>query len=241
MSNPLVSIIVPAYKSDRYIKRCINSVIAQTYENWELVVVVSPPGDTTVRIVCDYADPRIHVIPEFQKTNVATARNAGLVATSGKYVAFLDADDWWRPRKLEKQIRRLEIVSAMWCCHYLVIHHDDETIELNCAYPGRSMGIEGLHTILMRRSLLDVVGRFDQSMQKADDADMVLRISSYPSVCLCECLSDCYANPVGLTKNTTGFQNLMIVSRLAVKYGAWELLAYHWKNYLLAAAGFHYD
>lgn len=245
--DPLVSIIIPIYKGNaEYIKQCFDSLLSQTYEKWEAIVVVDDAyNDTSFDLIKRYGrmDARIFAVGRSLKTNPANARNHGLEwGSRGKYVAFLDSDDWWSPNKLYFQVCHMELTpSLMWTCHWLALNHPDGKVVVNKEYPGKSWGIEGLHTVLMKRELLNKVGEFDKSLNKSDDADMVLRIRNYPSHQLPISLSHCRINPLGLTMNTTKFENLMMVTRLAIKNQAWWLLPYHWKNYILSFMGCHFD
>lgn len=242
MSEPLVSIIIPVYKgTPEYIKKCLDSLLNQTYKKWEAIVVVDNANhDDTFNLMKEYerGDPRIIVFGRLSKTNPANARNYGLATAFGKYIAFLDSDDWWQPNKLSIQVNYMESNPMfVWTCHWLALNYPNGDVVINKAYPGKSWGIEGLHTVLMKRLPLE----FDESLTKADDADMVLRLTKYPSTQLQICLSDCRINPTGLTVNTTPFENLMSVTKLAIKNQAWWLLPYHWKNYILSSTGCHFD
>ena len=109
MQSDLISIITPMYNGARFIARTIDSVIVQTYPNWEMIIVDDGSKDNSPEIVNDYVrrDPRIHLI---RKTNggSASARNMGLKASLGRYVCFLDSDDLWLPEMLEQQISLLK-------------------------------------------------------------------------------------------------------------------------------------
>lgn len=101
-----MSIIMPSYKSRRFISNSINSVISQTYENWEMIIVDDMSPDDSNKIIQKYVniDPRIQLIPLNKNSGPAIARNIGIENAKGKYIAFLDSDDIWLPVKLEKQI-----------------------------------------------------------------------------------------------------------------------------------------
>lgn len=106
---PLISIIVPVYKVEKYIRQCIESVLSQTYENFELLLINDGSPDNS-GIICDeYAklDKRVTV---FHKENggVSTARNLGLKNMTGEWVCFLDSDDWWAPSFLQNFIHLIE-------------------------------------------------------------------------------------------------------------------------------------
>lgn len=100
----LVSIIMPAYNCGRFIKESIDSVLAQTYTNWELLIVDDCSTDNTKAIVSTYDDKRIRYMRNPQNMGAALTRNKALREAKGRYIAFLDADDMWLPEKLERQI-----------------------------------------------------------------------------------------------------------------------------------------
>lgn len=101
----LVSIIIPVYNAEQYIGQTIESVLNQTYENWELLLVDDGSKDSSCAIIEEYAkkDKRIRLICK-ENEGAAKARNTGVLEASGKYVAYLDADDLWLSCKLEKEI-----------------------------------------------------------------------------------------------------------------------------------------
>lgn len=107
MNNyPLISIVTPSFFSERYIEECIRSVQAQTYNNWELIVVDGESQDLTVDIVQNIskADDRIRLINNTNDDGPAQARSLGLTHARGDYIAFIDSDDLWLPTKLADQI-----------------------------------------------------------------------------------------------------------------------------------------
>ena len=107
MQNPLVSIIVPCYNVSKYIGAAIESVCAQTYGNWELLITDDASTDDTVDIVNGYVeqDHRIHLYRLDNNCGAGVARNNSILYAQGRYIAFLDADDWWYPNKLELQLQ----------------------------------------------------------------------------------------------------------------------------------------
>ena len=103
--NDLVSIIMPSYNTGQFIKESIESVLAQSYSNWELLIVDDCSPDNTDEIVAPYlADSRIRYIKNERNSGAAVSRNRALREAQGKWIAFLDSDDLWHPEKLEKQI-----------------------------------------------------------------------------------------------------------------------------------------
>ena len=111
-----VSIIVPVYNVEKFITRTIDSVRSQTYEDWELLLVMDGCTDGTLQVIeqyCDRAkDERIRVIHQPRNMGAACARNRGVAEARGRYIAYLDSDDLWRKDKLEKQLAFMEEKAA---------------------------------------------------------------------------------------------------------------------------------
>jgi len=130
-NEPLISVIIPLYNAEKYIAETIQSVINQTYTNWELLVVDDCSTDTSRDIVREYEskDNRIKLIEsESNFGGPARPRNIGLENVKGEYIAFLDADDVWLPQKLDKQLKFLRANPNMDICHTLanVINENSE-------------------------------------------------------------------------------------------------------------------
>ena len=103
--SDLVSIIMPSYNTAQYIADSIESVLAQTHENWELLIVDDCSTDNTDEVVAEFSiDPRIRYLKNAKNSGAAVSRNRALREARGKWIAFLDSDDLWEPEKLEKQI-----------------------------------------------------------------------------------------------------------------------------------------
>lgn len=107
--NELVSIITPSYNTAKFIGETIESVQAQTYQNWEMIIVDDCSSDNTDEVVAKYlSDKRIQFIKNEKNSGAAVSRNRALREAKGKWIAFLDSDDLWMPTKLEKQISFME-------------------------------------------------------------------------------------------------------------------------------------
>ena len=100
----MVSIITPAFNSEKFIAETIQSVLAQTYQNWELLIVDDCSTDKTAEIISRFQDSRIKYFYNSTNKGSAVSRNIALQKASGRWIAFLDSDDLWHPEKLEKQI-----------------------------------------------------------------------------------------------------------------------------------------
>ena len=107
--NDLVSIIMPSYNTAKFIPETIESVLAQSYDNWELIIVDDCSADNTDEAVKPFlSDTRIHYIKNEKNSGAAVSRNRALQEAKGKWIAFLDSDDLWMPDKLKKQIAFME-------------------------------------------------------------------------------------------------------------------------------------
>jgi len=115
--DKLVSVITPLYNGERYIRETIMSVKKQTYENWEMIIVDDGSTDNGQKIVMELVaqDSRIHYYKNEKNRGVAETRNRGIQLAQGRYIAFLDSDDLWKPNKLEKQIAFMTEKNAAFC------------------------------------------------------------------------------------------------------------------------------
>jgi len=125
-AHPLVSVITPAYNAARFIRAAIESVKRQTYPHWELILIDDCSRDETVALIQEeLGDPRIQLIELAQNSGAAVARNAGIRAAKGKYLAFLDSDDLWLPEKLERQVAFMQERDAAFSfTQYRIIRED---------------------------------------------------------------------------------------------------------------------
>lgn len=108
----LVSVVVPAYNVEQYITQAIESILAQTYTNFEMLIIDDGSQDRTVEICQTFQDSRIRIIQQ-QNRGLAGARNTGIRNAQGEYLAFLDSDDCWLPEKLAKHVQHLESASQV--------------------------------------------------------------------------------------------------------------------------------
>ena len=188
---PKVTVIIPVFNGEGYIRTALNSVFTQTYKNYEIVCVDDGSKDQSGVILKEYAD-RIHLV---QQANVgqSAARNAGVKGATGIYVAFLDQDDVWYPSKLERQVASLEAdpEAVMVYCDMDTIDDNGNVIQQSvissnrlsppkwptltrlvgwdpCIYPS---------TMLIRKNVFDQVGGFDPEITCfGEDIDLVLRL-----------------------------------------------------------------
>lgn len=110
--NKTVSVVVPVYRAQDFIQNTMDCVLAQTYSDWELFLVVDDPKDPTIKVIEQYIsdkqESRIHILIQEENKGAALARNRGVQEATGRYIAYLDADDLWKSDKLEKMVAFLE-------------------------------------------------------------------------------------------------------------------------------------
>jgi len=113
----LVSIITPLYNSKAFIAETISSVLKQTYTNWELLLIDDCSTDNTLEVVAEFLlkNPNIKLIKNNSNSGAAISRNKGIAEAKGDFIAFLDADDLWKPKKLEKQINFMQTENCEVC------------------------------------------------------------------------------------------------------------------------------
>ena len=117
---PQISVIVPVFNVREYLENCVRSVRRQSLSDWELILVDDASRDNSAEIIENYIKKqgkRIRLIRKNANQGAAEARNTGIDASSGRYIAFLDADDIWMPDKLEKQVAYMEKTGAAFCFH----------------------------------------------------------------------------------------------------------------------------
>ena len=131
MQESKVSIIIPVYNAEKFIGKTMESVLNQTYKNWEMLIFNDKSKDNSLKIIKKYSekDERIKVIDSKENVGVVMARNKLTEIATGEFIAFLDADDYWREEKLEKQIKFMKEQNALISCtEYTRVTEDEKEI-----------------------------------------------------------------------------------------------------------------
>lgn len=184
---PRISVVIPTYNHDRYIGACIESVLGQTYRDFEVIVVDDGSTDGTARVVSEYGDQVRYLHKENGGTS--SALNAGIEAARGEYLAWLSSDDRYAPTKLAKQIAQLETHPQLRISH-TAFHHTDkngvilktsiltpqEAASISVATLLKGNPVNG-SSILFHRSCVERVGTFDESLQGTEDWEMWIRLA----------------------------------------------------------------
>lgn len=190
MKNPLVSAIIPTYNRANLIGRAIESAIAQSYSNLEIMVVDDASKDNTQEVINTIKDPRIRYIRHQTNCGGAAARNTGIDAATGEYVAFLDSDDFWLPNKLELQLSEIQnhpdsgkVVSYTQFKLdkgqevSILPKRGKERTESVADYLFANGGEMLTSTLIMPRSLA-LATRFRPELKKHQDLDLCLRLEA---------------------------------------------------------------
>ena len=190
-----VTVIMPVRNGERTIRESIASALAQTHRDFELLVVDDGSTDNSRAVAAGTPDPRVRLLPG-ERRGVSAARNRGIEASRGELVAFLDADDLWRPDKLERQVAafaRDPRLGAAYCWLDVLdpgaerprvgmreTHHGDVYRAL---LAGNIIGNGS--NLMARRSALDAVGGFDEDLEGAEDWELAVRLAArHPFACI---------------------------------------------------------
>jgi len=185
VKRPQVSVIIPTYNRDWILKETIDSILAQDYKDFELIVVDDGSTDNTSEVLASYEnDVRIF----FQENKgVSAARNRGIAESSGQFIAFLDSDDLWLPQKLSEQVEFFnQMPDALICQTEEVWIRNGRRVNPKKRHkkpsgmifePSLELCLVSPSAVMIRRSLFDRVGRFDETLPACEDYDLWLRIS----------------------------------------------------------------
>lgn len=139
MTQPLVSVIVPAYNVADYVADCIESVLEQTYPTFELIFVDDASTDATCAVVQRYRDPRIRLLRQSRNQGQSAARNHAIRESRGDWLALLDADDWWAPQRLERLLAVAEHEGADMVADDLYRIQADTSSPIERAFTSRGL------------------------------------------------------------------------------------------------------
>ncbi len=194
-TTPTISVIVPAYNSEKTIKSTIESVLKQTFLNLELIVINDGSKDSTLEVVSQIKDSRLKIF-SFENTGGNVSRNRGLNYACGEFVSFLDADDIWTEEKLEYQLKALQDNPQASVAYSWTNCIDEESQFLRRGSYITATGdvyaqlllvnfLESGSNPLIRREALNIIGGFDESLLAGQDWDIYLRLAAqYQFVCV---------------------------------------------------------
>lgn len=229
---PKISVIIPVYNGEKTIERTIQSVLHQTFTDFELLIINDGSQDRTIEIIQSMTDPRIKLY-SYSNAGLAASRNRGIELATGQFLTFLDADDLWTSDKLELQLQALEThpeagVAYSWTNY---IDESDQFVRkgLHTTVNGDVLSelfiqnfLENGSNALMRRQTVEKVGYFDTSLSAAEDWDFFLRVAedyhfvvvSHPQVLYRVSTNSMSANLVNQEK-----QCLIVLNRACERVG----------------------
>jgi glycosyltransferase involved in cell wall biosynthesis len=189
--SPLISVIIPTYNRAGCIERAVNSVLAQTYTNLEVIVVDDGSEDNTESVVASMPDGRVRYVKQDANRGAAAARNAGVRHAEGELIAFQDSDDYWYPDKLEKQMNYWEKHPEYSMIYGTYIRRlgnghisfavpgdcERETLEGNIFEYLILDNSIGAPTMILKKEAFMEVGGFDETMSCLEDWDFAVKFA----------------------------------------------------------------
>ena len=233
LKNIKVSVVIPVYKRTRFLRKAIQSVLEQTYSNFEIILVDDNSNvsisNIIEKIIKNFNDSRIHYISHGVNRGMSEARNTGIRSSNGKYIAFLDTDDEWFPDKLNEQVRIFKNESknlgAVYCG---VTYIDEKGNNVSKEWIPEKKGniyedllfkncVGGCSGVIVKKECFNKVGLFDKNFPVCQDSDMWIRVAKDYNFCFAKkSLVRFRIHPEQQTKN----HDLMIedINRIQVKY-----------------------
>jgi glycosyltransferase involved in cell wall biosynthesis len=212
---PTVSIVIPTLNRAHLVTRAIKSVLNQTYQDFEIIVVDDGSIDETEKVIKRCNNKRIKYKKHQKTRGPGAARNTGIDATYGDYIAFLDSDDEWLPTKLEKQInlfkKNIVKIGLTYCGVELIDQRSRNVKEKWIPkYRGyvfeknlsENFIVSGSSTVIVQRKALEKAGKFDESLASCEDWDLWIRIAKYYEFDFVpEILVNCFAHSERISSN----------------------------------------
>ena len=197
--NPTISVVIPVYGVERYIRETLDSVFAQTFQDFEIIIVDDESRDHSIEICQSYQDPRIRIVHQ-KNRGLAGARNTGIRNSRGKYIALLDSDDLWLPEKLEYHLKHLESSPQLGVSFCRSAFIDDNSKPLDIYQMPKLIGINAAHIFcrnpisngsvpVFRREVLEAIkfqddlqgqledDYFDEHFHQSEDIECWVRIA----------------------------------------------------------------
>jgi glycosyltransferase involved in cell wall biosynthesis len=242
---PKVSVVIPAYNAMRYLPETLESVLQQSFTDFEVLIVDDGSTDQIQRWVAQLSDGRVRLIAQ-ENQGVAVARNTGIVQAQGEYIAFVDADDLWEPTKLEKQVQYLEAEPALGLVHTWMAVIDEQGQPTGRVMTSKATGNVWTHlverntvacaSVMVRRTCFDQVGLFsprDVCPVDVEDWEMWIRIAAcYPFAVIPEPLLQYRQHPHNTSKDWRSIeQAYQIVIEKAFQSAPPELLHLKKRSY----------
>lgn len=208
---PKVSVIIPAYNAMTYLPETLESVLQQTFTDFEVLIIDDGSADHIVRWASGISDLRVKLISQ-KNQGLSGARNTGIAQAQAEYIAFLDADDLWEPTKLEKQVRCLDNNPRVGLVHTWMLLINEQSKSTGRVMKSYAEGdvwkqlveknLIACLSVMVRRCCFETVGVFDRNLRSIEDWDMWIRIATrYPFAVIKEPLVYYRQLPSSMSKN----------------------------------------
>lgn len=178
--KPVISVVMPVFNGETYLGEAIESVLIQTFTDFEFIIIDDGSTDNSAKILSSYSDKRIRIITNYNNRGCPNSLNLGLEASKGKYIARMDADDISLPQRFEKQVELLDRNNNVGLLGSSCYFIDESGHELGTSkvYNGKCSVHFMCHgSVLIRKSCLDKVGSYRAIIKYAEDCDLWLRLS----------------------------------------------------------------
>lgn len=228
--QPLVSVIMPTYNRQATVMRALDSVLGQTYANLEVIIVDDASTDSTVQLVNARRDDRVHLICLPENGGANAARNRGIAAARGEYIAFQDSDDEWDRDKLQVQIKDMldRGLAASFCAHRLIRdvgekiipedYEDKEKYEDGLRQVLAESNVISTQTLVVRKDVFSIIGNFDEDMPRLQDYEFVIRLSQKEKIgYIARPLVSVYRTGISISTNTEALYKA--ITLLLMKHG----------------------
>lgn len=230
VSVPLVSVIIPVYNREATVGRAVMSVLNQSYTNFELIIVDDCSNDNSLNVIREFQDERIRVITLERNSGANAARNKGIIAAKGQYIAFQDSDDAWDRDKLKIQLQEMmsRELSACFCAYRLIDSigesvvpedfEDKEKYETKLINVLSSCNVVGTPTLMVKKDIFDKIGYFDEEMPRLQDYEFVIRLAQKEKIGYIACpLVLVYHSQISISTNLEALCEAVIL--LLIKHG----------------------
>ncbi len=209
--TPQVSVVIPAYNAMKYLPDAVESVLRQTFTDFEVLIINDGSKDHIVQWASQLKDQRIRLISQ-ENQGLSAARNTGISQAKGDYIAFLDADDFWEATKLEKQVHCFEENPEVGLVHTWMVFVDEQGKSTGRVMPSFAEGqvwkklleknVIACPSVMARRQCFEKVGVFDCTLRSLEDWEMWIRIAAcYPFAVIQEPLAYYRQVPGSMSKN----------------------------------------
>lgn len=195
--TPLFTVVIPTYNRPEYLRQAIESVLDQTFKNFELIVVDDAPDEAARQVVQAFGNERLRYVKNDRASGGAGTRNSGITRANGQWVAFLDDDDLWLPEKLERQAKQIASldsdVALIYTGHTTFSSQSDKTYTFVPKKAGQIYEdllawnvINGLYSVAIRRDVLEDLGGLDERFPALQDLELYVRIAKVHKVAFIE-------------------------------------------------------